>query len=285
MFVRSESAADFVCLHMKPVASIKKLLLVLLASQMASLAQTPAASAMFEVAAIKPSQSGSVGSHADMNSGRFTATNVSLKSLMEYQAYDIPASRIDGGPAWVDSKKFDVEAKVDEGEAGRLKTLPRDERGNEIHAMFQRLLADRFQLIVHWETRELPVYVLVVPSNGAKLQATKETTGATGTSSGGSRAARFLSAKGVTLPQLAATLTREARGDLGREVIDKTDLQGRYDLTLKWSSDTANVGDPGGEAGPSIFTAVQEQLGLKLTPAKAPIQVLVIDRADLPSEN
>jgi uncharacterized protein (TIGR03435 family) len=242
----------------------------------------------FEVAAIKLNQSGSGSSHSDTNNGRFTATNVSLKNLMEYQAYGIPGNRILDGPKWLDSTKFDIEAKMDDSAADHLRTLAHGPRRLETQAMFQQLLADRFTLAVHWETRELPVYDLAVAKKGPKLQPTKEATEGSGTSSHNSRSGSEFTAKGVTLPELAEALTQELSRDLGRDIIDKTEIKGRYDLTLKWTPDAGAATDSAAssaDSGPSIFTAVQEQLGLKLEPAKAPVQVLVIDHAEMPSKN
>jgi uncharacterized protein (TIGR03435 family) len=243
---------------------------------------------VFEVAAIKLNQSGSGSSRSNLNNGRFTGINVSLKNLMEYNAYGIPGNRILDGPKWLDSTKFDIDAKMDESEANHLQTLAHGARRLETQAMFQQLLADRFKLAVHWETRELPVYALTVAKKGPKLQPTKETREGSGTSSDNSRSGSVFTAKGVTLPELAAGLTQELSRELGRDIIDKTEIKGRYDLTLKWTPDSGAATDSAastGDPGPSIFTAVQEQLGLKLEPAKAPVQVLVIDHAEMPSAN
>jgi uncharacterized protein (TIGR03435 family) len=249
---------------------------------------SPAALPVFEVAAIKLNKSGSGSSRSNINNGRFTATNVSLKNLMEYEAYGIPGNRILDGPKWLDSTRFDIEAKMDDAEADHLRTLAHGARRLEAQAMFQHLLADRFKLAVHRETRELPVYALIVAKKGPKLQPTKESTEGSVTSSQSSRSGAQFTAKGVTLPELAEALTQELSGELGRDIIDRTEIKGRYDLTLKWTSATAAATDSAASAtdpGPSIFTAVQEQLGLKLEPAKASVQVLVIDHAEMPSQN
>jgi uncharacterized protein (TIGR03435 family) len=280
-----------------------ELLLITAASAVTSSAQTSAppspspqapasASAVvlpvFEVAAVKLNQSDSGSSHSNIDNGRFAATNVSLKNLMEYQAYGIPGNRILEGPKWLDSTKFDIEAKMDDSVADHLRTLAHGPRRLETQAMFQQLLADRFKLAVHWETRELPVYALTVAKKGPKLQPTKESTEGSGTSSQNGRASSQFTATGVTLPELAEDLTQELSRELGRDIIDKTEIKGRYDVTLKWTPEagaaTDNAASPT-DAGPSLFTAVQEQLGLKLEPAKAPIQVLVVDHAEMPSEN
>jgi uncharacterized protein (TIGR03435 family) len=249
---------------------------------------TAAVPPVFEVAAIKLNQSGSGNSNSNTNNGRFTATNVSLKNVMEYDAYGIPASRILDGPKWLDSTRFDIEAKMDDSEAAHLRTLAHGQRRLETQAMFQKLLADRFKLAVHWETRELPVYALIVAKKGSKLQPTKETSQGSGTSSHNSESGSQFTAKGVTLPELAQALSQELFRELGRDIVDKTEIKGRYDLSLNWTPDGGAVTDgaaSSADSGPSLFTAVQEQLGLKLEPAKAPVQVLVIDHAEMPSEN
>ncbi len=243
---------------------------------------------VFEVAAIKQNQSGSGSSRSNTNNGRFTATNVSLKNLMEYDAYGIPGSRILDGPKWLDSTRFDIEAKMDDSVADHLRTLAHGKRRLETQAMFQQLLADRFKLAIHWETRELPVYALVVAKKGSKLQPTKESTEGSSTSSHRSESGSELTAKGVTLTELAEGLTQELSRELGRDIIDQTEIKGRYDLTLKWTPEAGAPADSAASSAdspPSIFTSVQEQLGLKLEPAKAPVQVLVIDHSEMPSEN
>jgi uncharacterized protein (TIGR03435 family) len=285
------SGGSIAAMATKPAVLMLRFLGTLLLATVGStsLAQTstPAtALPAFEVAAIKLNQSGSGSSHSDTNNGRFTATNVSLKNVMEYSAYGIPGNRILGGPKWLDSTRFDIDAKMDDSVAEHLRTLAHGPRRLETQAMFQQLLADRFKLAVHWETRELSVYALTVAKKGPKLQPTKETTEGSGTSSHNSGSGSELSAKGVTLPELAQALTQELSRELGRDVIDQTEIKGRYNLTLKWTQDAgADDAAPSADSGPSVFTAVQEQLGLKLEPAKAPVRVLVIDRAEMPSEN
>ncbi|WP_263355909.1 TIGR03435 family protein [Acidicapsa ligni] len=250
-------------------------------------ATTPSsATPVFEVAAIKPNHSGSGNSNSDTDKGLFTATNVSLKGLMQYEAYDIPPSRILGGPKWLDSARFDIQAKTDETVTDRLQKLDHEQNRLQTRAMFQQFLADRFQLRVHWETRELPVYALVATKNGAKLQPTKDTSGNSGTSTNGNGSSMKFTATAVTLAQLTQALTSEAARDLGREVIDKTGIAGKYDVSLNWTHDTSTAPDGSAQdSSISIFTAIQEQLGLKLESTKGPVQVLVIDHAEMPSEN
>jgi len=245
--------------------------------------------AAFEVSTVKLNKSGSGHSGSNFKDGRFTATNVQLRNLMEYSAYGIPQPRILGGPKWLESQRFDIEAKMETAAAERLQALPRDQRRVEMQAMYQQLLADRFKLAVHWETREMPIYALVPAKKGPILHVTKNAPGDEGTSSGTGK----FSAGGLTLNEIAEALTQELSQELGRVIVDQTGIPGRFDVTLKWTPDTGSVAAsnatessaPPQDAGPSIFTAIQEQIGLKLEASKGPVKVLVIDHIEMPTEN
>ncbi len=257
----------------------------------AASAQAPGSGAApaFEVSVVRLNKSGDSGSRSNFQNGRFTATNVLLKNLIHYQAYGVPEPRILGGPKWINSRRFDIEAKMDSSLAGELEKLDRDERTTLRQAIFQKLLADRFRLAVHWETRELSIYALVVAKQGSRLQAAKESDRGSGTSSGyGSFTARNL-----TVDQIAQALTQELSEEVGRVIVDKTGIQGRYDATLKWTpAEDAPPGGghapdstPAGNSEPALFTAIQEQLGLRLESARGPVKVLVIDHVEMPSDN
>ena len=285
--------------------SIIKLLLAVTASlPIASFAQTSASAATalalaaapvvatplaFEVTIVKPNKSGSSSSHSKFENGRFTASNILLKNLIQYSAYGVPEPRILGGPKWLNTERFDIEAKIDSSTADQLRTLSRDQRKLQMQGMFQQLLADRFKLTIHWETRDLPVYALVVAKKGPSLQKSKDSDGGSNTSASTGQ----FTAQGVTLPEMAQALTQELSQELGRVVIDKTGIDGRYNVTLKWTPDTGTTPMDNGrevtaassDSGSSIFTAIQEQLGLKLESTKGPVQVLVIDHVEMPSEN
>lgn len=241
----------------------------------------------FEVAAIKASKSAGFSSHSGFNNGRLTAENVSLKTLIQYDAYATPGPQIFGGPDWLASQRFDIEAKTDDQTAERMDKLPYEQRILLKRQLIQQLLADRFKLAVHWEQKELPVYALVAAKPGPGLHPAKDPNKGKRSSNNGT-----ITDEGVTMTDLAQQMTQVLNRELGRIVIDKTGLQGKYDLALAWSPEDrsanfTNVSADNAAAppGPSIFTAVKEQLGLKLESTKATVDVLVIDHIEAPSEN
>jgi uncharacterized protein (TIGR03435 family) len=246
-------------------------------------ASAGAPAAVFEAATVKRNKSGKSGSDSNFTNGRFVATNVTLKNVMQYEAYGLPEARIVGGPKWLDSERFDIEAKMDASTAAWLKGLSRDERRLQRQAMFQQLLADRFKLVTHWETRELPIYALVVAKGGAKLGAWKESEGGPSISVNDSE----FTAHGVTMADLAGAWTQELSRELGRVVVDRSGIDGRYDVAVTWTPDSGSAADEDGAAdsGASIFTEIQEQLGLKLESAKGPVQVLVVDGVEMATGN
>jgi uncharacterized protein (TIGR03435 family) len=239
----------------------------------------------FDVATVKKSTYQN-GSRIMNTLDGFSCDNIPLKSLIT-GAYPINGDLIFGGPAWADTMGFDVNAKILGVDKETLKKMPWKER----QAMMRALLADRFKLKVHIETKVLPIYELVVMNGGMKLKALppvdkdaeeaktpdqKRRVGATQTGFG------TYKGQGVTIGSLAVNL----QFIVHRTVTDKTGLTGIYDIDLKWTpEDEDEAKDSGTDAGPSIFTALQEQLGLKLQPSKGPVDTLVIDHAELPTEN
>jgi uncharacterized protein (TIGR03435 family) len=227
----------------------------------------------FEVATIKPTGPSSDGhTHINYPAGdRFSASNITLLALMQW-AYGMPEKQILDGPSWLGSTRFDIQATADTGQGDRFKGLTGEQDRDLKRRMVQALLVDRFQLKLHQETRTLPAYDLVLAKGGSKLQPSKSN----GKSIGVGRT--HFNGEGLTMTGIAEELSLIA----GRVVVDKTNLAGRYDLKLDWTADDAPATD---NSGPSLFTAIQEQLGLKLEPAKEPLPVLVIDNVAQPTAN
>ena len=215
----------------------------------------------FEAAVIKPSDPTHVGMQIfSPGPGRLTVMTATLKDMTAF-AYRLRRHQVAGGPAWFDGDKYDITAKAD----GRV-------TNEQLRLMLQSLLATRFQLTFHRETRELLLYDLVVGKGGPKLhEVDKAGLGL------GLRETR-LNGRGATMPTLASSLSDK----VGRVVRDKTGLIGFYEFTLTWAPEGAPADD---KNLPDLFTAVQEQLGLRLEPAKGPVEVLTVDHAAKPSEN
>lgn len=237
----------------------------------------------FEVASIKPGDPNDqrVGIHLQPG-GRFTTTNATLKILIAF-AYDLQTHQISGGPKWLETDNFNIEAKADS-------TIPisiTSEGGTQIRLTLQSLLAERFKLSVHRENKEGPVYELVVAKGGPKLKRVEPNVEIPRLQLGWGR----LTGTAVPVSLVARSLSQR----LGRTVIDKTGLSDTYDFDLSYTPDpsqAAGFGPSGPDAlpppdpnGPSIFTAVQEQLGLKLESGKGPVEVLVIEHAEKPDAN
>jgi uncharacterized protein (TIGR03435 family) len=186
-------------------------------------------------------------------------------------AYDVQESQIVGGPAWLATDKWDIEAKTDDG----VQHTPEETR-----RMVQSLLRDRFALRAHRETQRRPAYVLTVTKGGPKFKPSE-------------RAATNYRIAGSSISLERGELARFIQflsAALGQPVVDRTGLGGLYDLSLRWDDapipegGLLGAGVPGGGFG-SIFTAIQDQLGLRLEHRRAPVEVLVIDRIDRPSAN
>jgi uncharacterized protein (TIGR03435 family) len=240
-----------------------------------SSANAPAATGdpAFEVATVKPAAPSPDG-HVHINypeGGAFSAINITLSALMQW-AWDTPEKQILDGPAWLTSDRWDIQAKTDALMDSALRSMTSDQAHIVKRRMVQALLVDRFNLKVHKETRMLPAYDLVVAKSGSKLTESK----ASGKSFGVGRT--YFNGEGLTMDLIAEDLSQIS----GRIVVDKTHLPGRYDLKLQWTPDDA---PPTDNAAPSLFTAIEEQLGLKLESAKEPIPVLAIDHIQQPSAN
>jgi uncharacterized protein (TIGR03435 family) len=228
-------------------------------------AQTPLA---FEAASVKPAppDRSSVMYYRTPPGGRVSVSNATLKLLIQ-NVYRVRDFQVSGGPSWVATEGWDIEATPGSNAATPITAEQRDE-------MFKTLLADRFHLVLHRETRELPVFDLVVAKGGSKLRPSGDEPGYGMTNTGS------ITFKKTTVSIFATVLS----GVLGRKVIDKTGLEGNFDVDLHWTPDELADAHPD-DAGPSVFTAIQEQLGLRLESSKGPVEVLVIDRAEKATEN
>lgn len=223
----------------------------------------------FDVASIKPNRSEDRGGGMRTASGTVSARNLSVNMLIQ-TAYKVKSWQISGGPGWAATDRYDIDAKTTGNPSFQEKM-----------EMFQPLLVDRFQLKVHHETRQMPTYLLMPGRNGPKLQATPSEVG------GYVRDRRgLIEGRAVNLRTLADILS----GTLGQQVTDKTGLTGGFDVKLEWTpteaeSNFRNDDRPFDPNGSSLFTAIQEQLGLKLEAGKGPVEMLIIDRVERPSEN
>ena len=251
----------------------------------------------FEVTSVKPDRSGGTGAHIRLPPGRFIATNVTAKMLIEF-AYEgnqarlwLRDNQVSGGPSWLSSERYDIEAKVEDSlvEQG-AERLPFNQKAAPIRLMLQSLLSDRFKLKVSHTTKELPVFALVITNKGSRL--TESTHQEPMMTAGSGEIAGLAKSVGA----LADILSRLPELE-GREVVDETGLKGTYDFTLHWTPDQSQATtfkrpSPAAEStplpessGPSLFTAIQEQLGLKLESSKGPVELLVIDHIERPTEN
>jgi uncharacterized protein (TIGR03435 family) len=267
---------------------------VCLATPGAPSAQAPAPpAASFDVASVKPNKDGGPSSVRVTPGGMLSVTNNNLRNIIR-NAWNITNDQIVGGPDWIDSERFDITAKAS-----------RPFSQDEARGMLKALLAERFGLVTRHETRELPVYVLVLARKdgalGPQMKKSELDCAAlfASVTAGGKMPDRLPNGNlpcGISVrpgqglvvasPASMEQLTRNLVGGVGRIVVDKTGLQGYYDFTLNFAPESV-PGAPAAPAAdvtaPSLFTAMQEQLGLKLEPGREPIQVLVIDRAERPA--
>ena len=245
-------------------------------------AQTPAAAPAqteqkpfaYEVVSITPRKSGDESSSWRTATDRIVMTNVPLISLV-YSAYHIIIDdQISGLPGWARSDRYDIQAKMDEQATAAWKNLTRQEQSQQQQLMIQALLADRCQLKVHRETKQLPVYDLVIAKGGLKMKEAKAAADSRYMFGPG-----HFNAQSVSIESLSSSLS----GEVGRIIVDKTGLgEKKFEFDLKWTPD-----DQQGtaDAGPSLFAAIEEQLGLKLVSSRGPVETVVVDHMEKPSEN
>jgi uncharacterized protein (TIGR03435 family) len=239
----------------------------------------PSSRPQFEVASVKRNLSGSQAIRFGGTTGRYTATNASLRLLIQ-RAYQVEDFQISGEPSWINSENYDIEAT----------TNPETSRQDMTGPMLQALLEDRFKLAVHGETKDSAVYFLTPVKTGLKLTVGSCLTREPNTPvPAGRRQFDYCGYFGIGDNNLRATSTRmETFANvlsmiMKRKVLDKTGYTNEFDAILKWTPDLSATTNA--DASPSIFTALEEQLGLKLESGRAPIDILVIDHVEHPSEN
>jgi uncharacterized protein (TIGR03435 family) len=236
----------------------------------------------FTVATIKPSRPDAPRGGYGFRGQDVTTTNVTVNWMIKL-AYNLHARQIVGGPAWLDSAKYDTVGRPD---------TPGQPSRDQMKLMIQGLLADRFQLKFHIEKRELPVYAMVVSKTGAKITPSAGDPNAfPGIGFGQAPGVLSLMGRNTTLDGVANGLQSNV---LDKPVVNQTGLTGRYDFLLRFMPDPSQVANFGGlppgnaadpDAPPDIFSAFQQQLGLKLEPTKAFVDVMVIEKIERPSEN
>lgn len=254
----------------------------------------------FEVATVRENTSGESRSRIELVNARFSAINMTLRELVSI-VYPTEggrfrhASQLVGGPGWFNSARFDIIARAegfkgDTNKPGFTATATERESVERVRLMMRRLLAERFKLRVRTETRQLPIYALVVLKSSGELgpdikrsqtdcmeewkkQGMPDARGLACGSIQGARIGRMTGYAAEIGP-----LVRDLYDWTGRPVVDRTGLTGRFDFTLNWAPEGSTDTD-----APSIFTALQEQLGLKLQPARGPVDVLVVDSAERPT--
>lgn len=233
--------------------------------------------AAFEVVSVRPAKNDCSLLMAGPSHGRYTGHCVTLWQLI-YNVYKVRSFQDypPGLPAWAENDRFDVEAKADDDTTALMEKLSGQQQESLGRDMLQSLLEDRFQLRVHYEPKLQPIYELVLAKGGFKLKALPADQ-----KRGGMRARPGeMILHGMSIGELAHFLSMS--NSTGRTVVDKTGIAGNYDIDLKWTPDNQQETP---DSGPTLFTALEEQLGLKLESAKGPVDTLVVDHAEKPSEN
>ena len=254
----------------------------------------------FEVASIKPNRSGRADVSTNWGADTCVVKNVTAKRLIAMAYGVMEKDQIAEAPGWTESDRYDINAKIEDSMTEKMRRLPLDQQGEQFRLLVRSLLEDRFQLRVSHATKDLPVFALVVAKNGPKLAPT--TLPPDDPANTRMRTPRFLRtpasgqlvARGQAIVALLGMLSREVGGHV---VLDETGLKGEFDFKLQWTPETSSptlategsqtslAASPSETSAPSIFTALQEQLGLKLESRKAPRDVIVVTQIKKPSEN
>jgi uncharacterized protein (TIGR03435 family) len=261
----------------------------------------------FEVASIKVNHSGADFVITRPVPGRYAATNITARMLINF-AYNVKSAQVSGGPSWISTDRFDIDAKEEDSIAQQLQKMSRDQANDQIRLMVQSLLADRFGLVVSRPTKEMPIYALVVARGGAKLAESALPPLPKGFSTGPAQMPSapptkpsdvpqgammqgpgHLLANGVSVAALASMLSAQPEFS-DRVMVDQTGLTGKYDMLLQWTPENLgpmmNPNEPAPDPNaPSLFAALEEQLGLHVESTKGPVEMLVIEQISEPSEN
>lgn len=267
----------------------------------------------FEVATIKPAREGRLPAGVAWPPPNvFRNFNFTARDLVQV-AYGLPPGtakeRVLGGPGWIDGTRYDVDAKIPDATFAEMQKIPPKQRGNQMCLMVQALLKDRFKLATHIETQERPIYELVLAKGGPKMTPAKELPpdeanatrqlpppGTPPRPENMRQGLLVVRKTGTTVMEMTARgqtledLTQQPFFGLGSPILNKTGLTGKYDFILDWTPDRLALAGsaldlPNDADAPSLFTALQEQLGLRLVLTKGPVEVVVIDHIEMPSEN
>ncbi len=282
---------------MNPISACRNL--IVLAACIAA-GQTAQSQPAFEVASIKPSDPANGGTQIGVSPGGvFTAKNVTVKALIQ-QAYELRDFQISGGPGWVETERYDIIAKgqvgVSEDDVRKMTKEQLRHLQEQFRLELRALLSNRFQLKVHQDSKELPGFALVIAKGGDKLRAVpggaESPDGLNGLTMKRNETGLWeMTGRDVPVASLVQILARQ----VGSTVVDRTGLTGNYDFTMTFSPDIdQRPPEPGLEgdsrpaidaAGPSVFAALQQQLGLRLETQKTPVVIVVIDSVQKPSAN
>jgi uncharacterized protein (TIGR03435 family) len=230
--------------------------------------------APYDVASVRLNNNNGDSGSLNFHDDALIVRNLPLDYIIEF-AYDVPSDRLIGMPGALKDQRFDIDAKVVPADGGK----PPEATASQDQAKLILLLADRFHLKAHIEPKTMPTYDLVVAKGGPKVKLTPGELKDNSWNINGQDSSVVLTSKDAFMSDLAAALSDEVH----RQVIDKTGLAGHADITLKWSDDVA--AQQGGSNVVSIFTAIEDQLGLKLVSSKGPVDTLVIDHVEMPSQN
>jgi uncharacterized protein (TIGR03435 family) len=225
----------------------------------------------WEVVTVKPSDPNNHYDRFDAKGRTIVIENNTVEAMLRF-AYGVQRSQIAGAPDWIRTERFDAKGTSNVEGQPDLK---------QFQSMIQKLLAERFGLKAHHEQRDIPVYALTVAKGGPRMAASKGDPNGMPDDSGGTEAGGRQVRKYTNVSM--ADLAMMMQFHLDRPVVDQTGIKGRYDFRMQWTVDDVQATDP--DAPPGLFTAIQEQIGLKLEPTRAPADVLVVDKVERPGAN